>query len=200
MKTLSEKRTNNNKENTRIKKTESLIKTTFIELVQKYGYSNVSIKDIITKAQINRNTFYLHYANKEDLVEKIIYGVLTSQNDLIKDHFNSIFTIEQTEKNYYIILKNILTILSKEITFYKIIFLDKSISGYLHNSLRTLILDSLHRNHQHHQNLLNIFDEFMVDGMLGVVREWIINENYTVDELAIVLSKLIVQADKINKL
>ena len=36
MKTLSEKRTNNNKENTRIKKTESLIKTTFIELVQKY--------------------------------------------------------------------------------------------------------------------------------------------------------------------
>ena len=60
------------KEDLRVIKTKQAIKESFIELVEVRGYNRVSVTDIIKKANINRNTFYLHYENKDDLVRKII--------------------------------------------------------------------------------------------------------------------------------
>ena len=49
------------KEDLRITKTKQAIKDSFIELVEVKGYNRVSVTDIVKKANINRNTFYLHY-------------------------------------------------------------------------------------------------------------------------------------------
>lgn len=55
----------------RIIKTEQAIKTVFIELMTEQGFTKVTVKQIIERAKINRGTFYLHYLDKYDLLDKV---------------------------------------------------------------------------------------------------------------------------------
>ncbi len=67
----------------RVKKTKALIKGAFIELVEAKGFDNVTVKDICNKAMINRNTFYLHYLDKIDLLTKLANEVFLEQESTI---------------------------------------------------------------------------------------------------------------------
>lgn len=192
MGTLMQKRKKTNQDSTRIKKTRQLIKESFINLVELNGYSNVTIKDIITYAQINRNTFYLHYANKEDLAEKIILELLEQQFILLKNNIQNIIESEKQEIILYENIKQTLEILSKEIEFYRIIFLDETISGYLHFSFRKRLIDYLNANQSlRTENQFKIFESLLINGILGVIRDWVIKDNFAIEELASVLSKII---------
>ena len=72
----------------RVQKTKKLIRDSFFELVEEKGYSKVTVMDITKKAMINRNTFYLHYVDKEDLIDQILTENLKSHEDFIKDLYN----------------------------------------------------------------------------------------------------------------
>lgn len=192
MKTMMQKRKNTNQDNTRIKKTKQLIKQAFIDLVELNGYRNVTVKDIIEYAQINRNTFYLHYANKEDLSEKIILELIENQFKLLSYSIQNIIESEKQEIVLYQNIKQTLEILSKEIEFYRILFLDDTISGYLHSSFRKRLRAYLDTNQSlRKDNEFKIFESLLIDGILGVIGDWVIKDNFTIEELASVLSKII---------
>lgn len=55
----------------RIQKTQKSIKQAFFELIEEEGFDHISVKDITARAMISRNTFYLHYSDKFDLLNKI---------------------------------------------------------------------------------------------------------------------------------
>lgn len=55
----------------RIKRTQKSIKEAFFKLVKEKGFDHISVKDITNEAMISRNTFYLHYSDKYDLLNKI---------------------------------------------------------------------------------------------------------------------------------
>lgn len=55
----------------RIKRTQKSIKKAFFELIEKEGFDHISVKDITDLAMISRNTFYLHYSDKYDLLNKV---------------------------------------------------------------------------------------------------------------------------------
>lgn len=52
--------------------TAKAIKETFIELLEERPLSQITVKDICEKCEINRNTFYYHYQDLPALIEKII--------------------------------------------------------------------------------------------------------------------------------
>lgn len=56
----------------RIQKTQKSIKQAFFELIEEEGFDHISVKDITARAMISRNTFYLHYSDKFDLLNKIL--------------------------------------------------------------------------------------------------------------------------------
>ena len=53
-------------------KTERAIRDAFFELLEESDFDKVSVTDITQRAQINRNTFYLHYSDKFNLVNSIL--------------------------------------------------------------------------------------------------------------------------------
>lgn len=55
----------------RFLKTQTLINNAFIKLMETIGFSKITVKKIIDIAQINRSTFYSHYLDKFDLLNKI---------------------------------------------------------------------------------------------------------------------------------
>lgn len=58
--------------------TKKLIKVAFTKLLKEKGFNNITVSDITNEAKINRGTFYLHYTDKFDLLEKL-------ENDSIED-------------------------------------------------------------------------------------------------------------------
>jgi AcrR family transcriptional regulator len=63
----------------RVARTKRVIRDALTELMGEKGFEAVTVRDITTKAQINRGTFYLHYRDKYDLLEQseeeIIRGI-----------------------------------------------------------------------------------------------------------------------------
>lgn len=58
------------KQDLRYKKTENLIIQSFFELMDEVGLKKINVAMIVEKAGINRSTFYAHYIDKFDLLEK----------------------------------------------------------------------------------------------------------------------------------
>ena len=78
----------------RVIKTKKLIKTALSELIQEKGFDHVSITDLTQRANINRGTFYLHYQDKYDLLEKFENEVLDDINKNAENHIKSIKDID----------------------------------------------------------------------------------------------------------
>lgn len=64
----------------RIVRTRLVIRDALTGLIEEKGFEAVSVKDITTRANINRGTFYLHYRDKFDLLEQseaeVIEGII----------------------------------------------------------------------------------------------------------------------------
>lgn len=70
----------------RVKRTLKAIRNAFFTLVINKNYSDISITELTELAEINRKTFYLHYASLDELVDEIkdeiVEDILTYiQND-----------------------------------------------------------------------------------------------------------------------
>lgn len=56
----------------RILRTRNLIMEAFIKLSMQKDFKDITIKDITTSATVNRATFYNHFYDKYDLLEKVL--------------------------------------------------------------------------------------------------------------------------------
>jgi AcrR family transcriptional regulator len=56
----------------RVKRTRELIQRSFMETVDEKGFNAISVQDVTARAGINRATFYAHYTDKYDLLDKAI--------------------------------------------------------------------------------------------------------------------------------
>jgi AcrR family transcriptional regulator len=68
----------------RILRTQLAIHAAFVQLVKEKGFDALSVKDITTRANINRGTFYLHYEDKYDLLEQIETGIIQDLQGIIQ--------------------------------------------------------------------------------------------------------------------
>lgn len=67
----------------RVLRTKQFIKNAFYELLKEKTFDKISISDISSRAMINRNTFYLHYIDKQDLLDSLFSEAIT----LLHEHF-----------------------------------------------------------------------------------------------------------------
>lgn len=58
-------------EDRRVKYTKMVLKDSFINLLEKKDISRITIKELCEDADINRATFYAHYSDQYDLMERI---------------------------------------------------------------------------------------------------------------------------------
>lgn len=60
------------KQDPRLIRTQEAIVDAFLKLSHKKDFSQITVKDITETARINRATFYNHYLDKFDLLEKVV--------------------------------------------------------------------------------------------------------------------------------
>jgi AcrR family transcriptional regulator len=74
----------NSKTDRRIIRTKRFIRDALTELMEEKGFEGVTVRDLTKKADINRGTFYLHYQDKYDLLEKSENEVIQEVKEFIK--------------------------------------------------------------------------------------------------------------------
>ena len=56
------------KQDRRTRRTRQVLRDAFVALLKEKRYEDVSVQDIIERADVARSTFYVHYVDKEDLL------------------------------------------------------------------------------------------------------------------------------------
>lgn len=113
----------------RILRTRQLIMDSFVELSSKKEFKDLTIKDITTAAQINRSTFYYHFEDIYDLLDKALTESLLvnlSYEDFVESEIN-----EET-----------LTAIFKEITNFQLSLSTRCHRGY-EETIARIIRDQL---------------------------------------------------------
>lgn len=70
----------------RVRLTRNLLKNALVQLMQEQHISKISIRALCEVADINRSTFYVHYTDQYDLLNKIEQEVLDNLNKYLGKH------------------------------------------------------------------------------------------------------------------
>ena len=186
-------------------RTRKMVKKAFIELLERKSFHDISITDITEKADINRGTFYLHYVDKYDLLNKVEDEVLEDLMEYASGtSFDGVFELDENN--------NILAI-KKPVPFIKKIFefflenqvLAKGILGPNGDSnfqikLKEFMLERLTQN----RFIVNInvdkilipveyFISYIMAAHMGVILQWIEDGmKKSPDEMALILTKMFI--------
>lgn len=160
----------------RVKRTRTLLQTTLVELMLEKEVSQITVKELTRRADVNRSTFYLHYLDIYDMLEQMEDEFVGGIQRFFHDYFTPMPTstpitmflqisewIEQ-DKDYYVkLLRG--TAASQLLEKLRLQIMDEFLV-FLH----TIFLD---------ENSLDIRTRinFIVSGTIGVLRMWVTEEN-----------------------
>lgn len=81
-------------EDLRIIKNRRGIEGAMLLLLQEKDFSKITIQDICREALVSRSTFYAHYLDKYDLLEKIVDRYFSILQELIADRFSAVGAVD----------------------------------------------------------------------------------------------------------
>lgn len=162
------------KEDRRIRRTQKMLKDSLIELMTEKDFKNISVKDITERADLNRGTFYNHYTDTYDLLQKMESDVLADFQDMIDNYLCSF------EKGSLMpILLPVIQYIEENVKIARILF-ENSASGDFVYRFHQLISDNgsaiFKKQYPNTDAVtLSYFIEFITYGLTGVLRFWINN-------------------------
>ena len=185
----------------RVIKTKKLIKTDLSELIQEKGFDHVSITDLTQRANINRGTFYLHYQDKYDLLEKFENEVLDDINTNAENFIKSIKDIDFLGEDFSNEIKpfinKVFTYIKENYIIMKVILGPKSdmrFQNKIKKALNILLTEKGWDNYFDSQNTFvskNYFISYLVSAHIGVIRQWIDSGmNESAENMAEMISKM----------
>ena len=157
----------------RTRKTKAQLRAALVKLLKKKKINEITVKEIVEEADINRSTFYLHYTDIYDLLEKIEmellneFITLTREYEDFRNDINSNYSY--LTKLFEILLNNIdiVSILvgpNGDISFVnqiKHMISDKIIEDFNNSSINNSLLD------------VEYTFSFYLNGCIGLIEHWI---------------------------
>ncbi len=94
----------------------SMIRTALLSLMQEKEFSKITVTDIVTRADINRGTFYAHFQSPEDVLAKIQHDFFSG----IESLFNGVSPV-QLVKDPYTVLNRVSDYILTDQQYYQIL-------------------------------------------------------------------------------
>ncbi|WP_342047312.1 TetR/AcrR family transcriptional regulator [Bacillus sp. OTU530] len=180
----------------RIAKTCKIIYETFISLISEKEFTQISIKEITHQANISRSTFYAHYQDKYDLLDKMIQEKLTELNELLikskSDYMNYQSNIDVPDPYFLTFFEH----LAKNNKFYHTMFTKVEPSQFT-SKMFEVIRESFYirvSSMEKDQKLLvplEILLDYSSSSTLGITKVWVENNMiYAPHYMALQLTRL----------
>ncbi len=183
---------NNKKEDRRVRLTKLAIRESLIELMQKNPISKISVKMICEAADINRSTFYAHYTDQYDLLNKI-------QQEVVSAIMVQIFVKEFTQETEATVpvLTQILEYAEENKALFRVLLSENGDSSFQDELVLLAQQKSLQeiRERKHlNENMSRYLECFAVSGCLSIIRKWLDDDCPDEPEkLAELITKLLFQ-------
>lgn len=170
-------------------RTRRSIRAAFTELVIQKDLEKITVKEIVEIADINRNTFYLHYGNVNEVmveIENEIITALTAEIERIE--------FSKLSSNPYLFYKSLTNLLDADVDLNTAIL--RSIkSSTLSLQVKQVLKDKLSRALSELQHIdplvLDVNIDFLTAGMISVYQSWFLSgKSYTLDEVSKVVSRM----------
>ncbi|WP_410983468.1 TetR/AcrR family transcriptional regulator [Bacillus cereus] len=122
----------------RVKRTRQLIQDAFVALIGEKGFENVTVQHIAERAPVNRATFYSHYHDKYDLLDKCIEEMLASLSEVIKPKKQTKEDLQLTFNSPHPIFLALFEHIAENATFYNVMLGDKAAGNYSYKMMKTI--------------------------------------------------------------
>ena len=163
----------NIKEDRRIRRTKKLLKQALAQLMDEKDFKDITVKDITERADLNRGTFYLHYTDTYDILNKIEDEILKNIQNMIDQN------IEKTNVSDSVIpaLKPIAEYIMENADICRCLINNKASVDFI-EKFQNLIYDNcsdiIKRRHNVKDSKQNEFYlSFITLGIIGMVKKWL---------------------------
>ncbi|GAF63116.1 putative transcriptional regulator [Bacillus sp. TS-2] len=145
----------NQSKDRRIVKSKKALKSALISLMKIKEFKQITITDIVQKADLNRGTFYKHFQYKEDILDEVMDDVITDFIDCYREPIKNkdTFQISKLNSKAIFIFDHVLEYSS----FYSLIVHSNALIGY-------------------HRKMYNIFKDLILEDFLDVIPTTVINK------------------------
>ena len=83
---------NSDQQDLRIRRTKKFLMTAFVELLDEVALDKITVNSLTKRAEINRVTFYLHYKDMDDFVERFIDELFFDIESIFNRHYEKEFS------------------------------------------------------------------------------------------------------------
>ena len=149
----------NVKNNKRRRESQEKIERVFIELLQTHEIKDITVSDIIQKAELNRSTFYANYMDIFDLADKT--------REKLESEFSNIFADDDHFHERTGALKMFTHIKENQIfykTYFKLCYDDKHLIS---------IYDARRAEEEHMDSNIKYHIEFFRNGLNAIIKLWL---------------------------
>jgi AcrR family transcriptional regulator len=174
----------------RVLRTRQLIRDAFIALLQELEPEKITVNRIAERATINRVTFYLHYRDIPDMIDKLAEDMINEIHAILKEAPNP------PNFNIQIIIK-MLEHIAENSNFYKVLLASKRIPVFTERLMK-LIADFItsRMDKLEATSILNVQKDIAIwygsSAIIGTIVFWLRNDlPYTPLFLATQLSELL---------
>lgn len=156
----------------RVRKTRKQLRECLITLLKEKKVQEISVRELTELADLNRGTFYLHYKDVFDLLEKTEGELLADFNALIMKH-----SLSELKQNPGAIFNDIYRLVWENADFIEILMGENGDMNFV-NRLKELIRDKCLKEWMEvfrsgNPDTFEAFLSFIVSGCVGLVHYWL---------------------------
>lgn len=166
-------------------RTRRRIREAFAELVIEKDIDKITIKELAERADIDRKTFYLHYAGVADVLEEAQNELLTQVQHLLED-----FDLFQPDLDALGLFRQLNAIIDRNSDFYRHVLMADRYSFYyvkLKDSMKQVLGERYLpriRPGRVSRTKLEMYAEYATSGIMALYVDWLRHPEYDLEEVA----------------
>ena len=155
----------------RVKKTKKQLRLALMDLMSEKAKKNISVRELAERADINRGTFYIHYKDVSDLLQRLEDEMAERLSDMCRHHASN------TEISSYPFLTDLYRFVLDNADLCRVLLGpngDRAYTERICGILRSYFLrDFLARFYSGSSDRMDYFCSFIVSGNLTLTLEWL---------------------------
>ena len=159
----------------RVRKSKEALKNSLIELMREKTVNNITVKELVTRADLNRSTFYNYYSDIPDILSKLEDELYNEFLYTLEAHIPKKEKVVDVSKDAHKFIEDMCSVIKNNYEFCKCIFskngdlnflfkLEEMIENNLKNQLREIFDGKI-------DHLTYVYS-FFKSGYIGILKEW----------------------------
>lgn len=158
-------------EDRRTRRSKRLLKQGLAELMQEKSFNTITVREITDRMDLNRGTFYLHYADTYELLQKLEEDSLTDVQRMIDEH-----RPETNAGTLRPIFEPILDYIVENREICYALFVNNSTSNFTDKVHRLIYENGVAVIHERFAEVsdekMDYLLSFLTYGLIGLIKQW----------------------------